>query len=135
MRQREEERNRSLEVVTEDLRKLGEKLLGKTSGKCKPGKETWWWNEEVQKNIKRKREAKVALDKENTEESKEAYKVIKKETKKSVASAKARAYQVLYENMETDDGQKRVLRLAKQRDKNSKDIYQTRLIKDDVGTM
>nr|XP_027234580.1 uncharacterized protein LOC113825926 [Penaeus vannamei] len=42
LQQSEREVNRSLEEVTEDLGKLGEILLGKTSGKCKPGKETWW---------------------------------------------------------------------------------------------
>ena len=39
------------DIVTEDLRELAEKVLGKTSGKSNPGKETWWWNEEVQKSI------------------------------------------------------------------------------------
>ena len=67
--------------------------------------------------------------------NKEAYKVAKKVSKKNIASAKARAYQVLYEDMDTINGLKRVLRMAKQRDKNSKDIYQTKLIKDDEGNV
>ena len=33
------------ETVTEDVRKLSEKILVKVNGKSKPGKETWWWNE------------------------------------------------------------------------------------------
>ena len=127
LQQRVEEGNQSVATVTEDLRQLGEKLLGKT-GKYEPGKETWWWNEEVQQNIKRKKEAKKTLDKENTNANKEEY-------KKNIASAKARAYQVLYEDMDTIDGLKRVLKMAKQRDKNSKDIYQTKLIKDDEGSV
>jgi len=72
---------------------------------------------------------------ENKDENKEVYKLAKKEAKKSVARAKARAYQVLYEDMETIDGQKRALRMAKQRDKNSKDIYQTKLTKDEKGNV
>nr|XP_027227214.1 uncharacterized protein LOC113819172 [Penaeus vannamei] len=135
LQQSEREGNRSFEEVTEDLRKLGERLLGRTSGKCKPGKETWWWNDEVQESLKRKKEAKKTLDMENNDENKEVYKLAKKEAKKSVARAKARAYQVLYEDMETIDGQKRALRMAKQRDKNSKDIYQTKLIKDEKGNV
>ncbi|XP_069993536.1 uncharacterized protein [Penaeus vannamei] len=120
LQQSEREGNRSFEEVTEYLRKLGERLLGRTSGKCKPGKKTWWWNDEVQESLKRKKEAKKILDMENNDENKEVYKLAKKEAKKSVAGAKARAYQVLYEDMGTIDGQKRALRMAMQRDKNSK---------------
>ena len=32
------------ENVTEDMRQLGEEILGKTSGKTKQEKETWWWD-------------------------------------------------------------------------------------------
>ncbi|XP_069970999.1 uncharacterized protein PF3D7_1120000-like [Penaeus vannamei] len=96
LQQSEREGNRSFEEVTEYLRKLGERL-----------EETWWWNDEVQESLKRKKEAKKTLDMENKDEIKEVYKLAKKEAKKSVARAKARAYQVLYEDMETIDGQKR----------------------------
>ena len=64
---------------------MGEKLLGKTSGNMKQGKETWWWNEDVQESIQTKKLAKITLDKDNNEENKAAYKTAKKETKKSVA--------------------------------------------------
>ena len=37
--------------------------------------------------------------------------------------------------MDSTEGQGKVLRIAKQRDKNSKDIYQTKLIKDEKGTV
>ena len=86
----------------------------------------------MQQNTKRKKEAKKTLDKENTNVNKEAYKVAKKVAKKNVASAKAR---VPYVDMDTIDGLKRVLIMAKQRDKNSKDTYQTKLIKDDEGNV
>ena len=47
----------------EMLRKTAETVLGVTFGKRKGDKETWWWNEEVQKSIKEKKEAKKAWDK------------------------------------------------------------------------
>ena len=40
--------------MTEDLRQPGEQLLWKTSGNMKQGKETWWWNEDVQESIQTK---------------------------------------------------------------------------------
>ena len=73
------------DIVTEDLRQLGETLLGKTSGNMKKGKETWWWNEDVQESIQTKKLAKRTLDKDNNEENKAAYKTAKKEIKKKQA--------------------------------------------------
>ncbi len=67
------------ETVTEDLRQLGEKLLGETSGNMNQGKETWWWNDGVQESIQTKKLAKRTLDKDNNEENKAAYKIATKE--------------------------------------------------------
>ena len=127
--------NNEWETVTQDLSNLGEKLLGKTSGKIKPGKETWWWNEEVQKSIQAKKVAKKDLDRENTEENKVKYKTAKKTAKQMVAIAKAAAYERLYEDLDSVEGQKKVLRMARSRNRNSKDVYQTKLIKDEDGSV
>ena len=119
------------ETVTKDLRQLGEEILGKTSGKRKTDKETWWWNEKVQRHIKKKernQENLIYLS-ENNLVNKEAYKNAKKEAKRGVARAKEKLYHRLYEDMETVDGQKRALRIAKQ-----KDIYQTKLIRTEKAT-
>ncbi|XP_047485847.1 uncharacterized protein LOC125036932 [Penaeus chinensis] len=132
---RESEGSQNWETVTEDLRQLGVELLGRTSGKSKTDKETWWWNEEVQQHIKIKKETQKILDQENNVGNREAYKIAKKAAKRYVARAKAKAYQRLYDDMETLDGQNCALRIAMQRDKNSKDIYQTKLIKDEEGNV
>ena len=121
--------------MTEDLRQLGEKLLGKTSGNMKHGKETWWGNEDVEESIQTMKLAKITVDKDNNEENKAAYKTAKKEAKQSVAIAKARVYDRLYADMDTTEGQKRVLRMAKEREKNSKYIYQSKVIKDEEERM
>jgi len=121
------------ETIASDMRILGEEVLGKTSGKVKVGKETWWWGEEVQKCIRDKKEAKKRLFEDNTDENRTNYKRAKKQAKKVVAVAKAKAYNKLFEDLETTEGTKKVLRIAKQRDKNSKDIYQTRQIKSEDG--
>ena len=72
IQQRVMEGTHDWETVTENLRQLGDKLLGKTSGNMKEGKETWWWNEDVQKSFETKKLAKINLDKDNTEENKDA---------------------------------------------------------------
>ncbi|XP_047489127.1 uncharacterized protein LOC125039332 [Penaeus chinensis] len=80
-----------LKKLAEDLRQLGEELLGRTLGKSKTDKGTWWWNEEVQQHIKIKKETKKILDQKNNVENREAYKIAKKAAKSSVARAKAKA--------------------------------------------
>ncbi|MEQ2279263.1 hypothetical protein AMECASPLE_007580 [Ameca splendens] len=52
-------------------RETGRKVLGMPSGR-KVYKETWWWNEEVQEWIRRKRSAKK-WDTVRTEESHQEY--------------------------------------------------------------
>ena len=49
--------------------------------------------------------------------------------------AKAKAYNKLFEDLETTEGAKKAPRIAKQRDKNSKEIYQTRQIKSEDGNV
>ena len=75
--------------------------------------------------------AQRTLDKDNNEENKAAYKTARKEAKKSLAIAKARACDLLCAGMDTTEGQKKVLKMPKEMEKNSKDIYQSKVIKDE----
>ena len=75
------------------------------------------------------------MDRNNNEETKKKYKEAKKWAKRAVARAKAEAYQHLYKAMETPDGLNMALRIAKQRSKNSKDITQPKMIKDEQGNI
>ena len=57
------------------IRKV-EEVPGKPSGRKPTGnKKTWWWNEEVQKVIKAKREANKKLNITGSEEDQEVYKI------------------------------------------------------------
>ncbi|XP_063591302.1 uncharacterized protein LOC134768404 [Penaeus indicus] len=117
------------------MRTVGEEVLGKTSGKVKTGKETWWWCEEVQRRIREKKEARKRSFEGQSEENRAKYKTAKREAKRAVAVAKARAYDQLYKDLDTGEGMKKVLKMAKQRDKSSKDIYQAKLIKSEEGNV
>lgn len=115
------------------MRDIAGKVLGITSGKRKENKDTWWWNEEVQNGIRRKRLAKRKWDGRRDNESRQEYKEAKRETKRAVAKAKEKAYTQLYEKLNTKEGEKDLYRLAKQRDRDGKDIQQVRVIKDADG--
>ena len=106
-----------------------------TFGKRKGDRETWWWNEEVQKSIKEKKEAKTAWDKIRNENAIKIYKEKKNKAKKAVAMAKGRAYDDLYARLETKEGEKELYKLARQRNRAGKDVQHVRVIKDENGNV
>ena len=94
-----------------------------------------WWNEEVQENIKERKEAKKAWDKIRDEYTKKIYKEKKSKTKKEVAMAKGRAYDDFYARLETNEGEKELYRLARRRDRTGKDVQHVRVIKGKNGNV
>ncbi|KAK3527037.1 hypothetical protein QTP86_008495 [Hemibagrus guttatus] len=121
------------ETTAEVIRETGRKVLGVSSGRRKEDKETWWWNEEVQDSIQRKRLAKKKWDMDRTEENRQEYKELQRRVKREVSKAKQKAYDELYTRLETREGEKDLYRLARQRDRDGKDVQQVRVIKDRDG--
>ncbi|KAK3507852.1 hypothetical protein QTP70_001473 [Hemibagrus guttatus] len=121
------------ETTAEVIRETERKVLGVSSGRRKEDKETWWWNEEVQDSIRRKRLAKKKWDMDRTEENRQEYKELQHRVKREVSKAKQKAYDELYTRLDTREGQKDLYRLARQRDRDGKDVQQVRVIKDKDG--
>ncbi|KAK3529902.1 hypothetical protein QTP86_007226 [Hemibagrus guttatus] len=119
------------ETTAEVIRETGRKVLGVSSGRRKEDKETWWWNEEVQDSIQRKRLAKKKWDMDRTEENRQEYKELQRRVKREVS--KAKAYEELYTRLDTREGEKDLYWLARQRDRDGKDVQQVRVIKDRDG--
>ncbi|KAK3555878.1 hypothetical protein QTP86_029812 [Hemibagrus guttatus] len=123
------------ETTAEVIRETGRKVLGVSSGRRKEDKETWWWNEEVQDSIQRKRLAKKKWDMDRTEENRQEYKELQRRVKREVSKAKQKAYDELYTRLDTREGEKDLYRLARQRDRDGKDVQQVRVIKDRDGSV
>ncbi|KAK3554979.1 hypothetical protein QTP86_002411 [Hemibagrus guttatus] len=121
------------ETTAEVIRETGRKVLGVSSGRRKEDKETWWWNEEVQDSIQRKRLAKKKWDMDRTEENRQEYKELQRRVKREVSKAKQKAYEELYTRLDTREGERDLYRLARQRDRDGKDVQQVRVIKDRDG--
>ncbi|KAK3567195.1 hypothetical protein QTP86_012679 [Hemibagrus guttatus] len=121
------------ETTAEVIRETGRKVLGVSSGRRKEDKETWWWNEEVQDSIQRKRLAKKKWDMDRTEENRQEYKELQRRVKREVSKAKQKAYDELYTRLDTREGEKVLYGLARQRDRDGKDVQQVRVIKDRDG--
>ncbi|KAK3550446.1 hypothetical protein QTP86_025724, partial [Hemibagrus guttatus] len=121
------------ETTAEVIRETGRKVLGVSSGRRKEDKETWWWNEEVQDSVQRKRLAKKKWDMDRTEENRQEYKELQRRVKREVSKAKQKAYDELYTRLDSREGEKDLYRLARQRDGDGKDVQQVRVIKDRDG--
>ncbi|KAK3513422.1 hypothetical protein QTP70_014248 [Hemibagrus guttatus] len=121
------------ETTSEVIRETGRKVLGVSSGIRKEDKETWWWIEEVQGSIQRKRLTKKKWDMDRTEENRQEYKELQRRVKREVSKAKQKAYDELYTRLDTREGEKDLYRLARQRDRDGKDVQQVRVIKDRDG--
>ena len=122
-------------TTTTTFKEIAKSVLGSSSGRKKVDKDTWWWNPEVQTCIRSKKQTKKEWDLKQDDPSKVAYKMACKATKRAVAKAKAEAYRTLYEHLDTKEGEKDAYRLAKQRDKASKDVQEVRNIRDEDGNV
>ncbi|KAK3525420.1 hypothetical protein QTP86_031566 [Hemibagrus guttatus] len=98
------------EATAEVIRETGRKVLGVSSGRRKEDKETWWWNEEVQDSVQRKRLAKKKWDMDRTEENRQEYKELQCRVKREVSKAKQKAYDELYTRLDTREGEKDLYR-------------------------
>ncbi|KAK3521622.1 hypothetical protein QTP70_014726, partial [Hemibagrus guttatus] len=70
---------------------------------------------------------------DRTEENKQEYKELQRRVKREVSKAKQKAYDELYTRLDTREGEKDLYRLARQRDRDGKDVQQVRVIKDRDG--
>ena len=121
-------------TISEIFRKAGEEILGKSSGKKpKKSKETWWWSPNCREAIEKKKNAKKTYDRCRTDDNKYILKRANKAAKKAVAQARAAALQGMYENLESREGQKRIFKVAKERNNESKDRTAVKQIRDENG--
>ena len=92
--------------VAEMIWSIARMELGETSGKISTAgrRETWWWNQEVQEKLKGKRKAKKIWVPSEMMQASWPIKLQKKQTKREVAKERNKAYEELYEKLETKKG-------------------------------
>ena len=130
------EGSKTWERASKAIRETPVEVLGRTSGKAGKKEETWWWNEEVQESIKAKKSKKKERDLNRNAETIESYKLTNKAAKRAVAKAKNEVYKDLYKSLaEGEEGIHKAIRIAKQKNKDSQDVYQGRQVKSSDGTV
>jgi hypothetical protein len=71
--------------MTTCIRKVASEEFRVTKGSKRKAKETWWWNEKVQKAIKEKKECFRRMHLDRSVDNVEWYKVAKKTAKRTVS--------------------------------------------------
>jgi hypothetical protein len=118
--------------MTTCIKKVASEEFGVTKGGKREAKETWWWNEKVQKAIKEKKECFRRMHLDRSADNVEWYKVAKKTAKQAVSEARGQMYDGLYQRLGTKEGEKDIYRMAKNRERKTRDIIQVKCIKDET---
>ena len=130
------EGSKTWERASKAIKETAVEVLGRTSGKAGKKEETWWWNEEVQESIKTKKAKKKEQDLNRNAEAIESYKLANKAAKRAVAKAKNEVYKDLYKGLaEGEEGMHKAIRIVKQKNKESQDVYRGRQVKSSDGTV
>jgi hypothetical protein len=112
------------------IRKVASEEFGVTKGGKRETKKTWWWNEKVQNAIKEKKECFSHMHLDRSADNVERYKVTKKTAKQAVSESRGKMYDGLYQRLGTKEGGKDIYRMAKSRERKTRDIIQVKYIKD-----
>lgn len=117
------------------VRKVASEVFGVSRGGKQEAKDTWWWNDEVQRAIKEKKECFKRLHLDKSATNIEGYKIAKRAAKRAVSVAKGQAYDNLYQRLGTKEGEKDIYRMARIRERKTRDINQIKCIKDGVDRL
>jgi hypothetical protein len=112
------------------VRKVASEVFGVSRGGKQEVKETWWWNDEVQRAIKEKKECFKRLHLDKSATNIEGYRLAKRSAKRAVSVAKGQAFDDLYQRLGTKEGEKDIYRIARTRERKTRDINQIKCIKD-----
>ena len=109
------------------------KTCGRSKGRKRETRETWWWNVEVRAALKEKKEAFKNWQKARDIQTRTEYGRAKNKAKKTIGRAKEGAWRKWYEELGTPEGERRIYQIANQRAGSQRDIKEMTVIKDSKG--
>ncbi|KAL5154345.1 Craniofacial development protein 2 [Glycine soja] len=117
--------------TSQEIIKVAKETLGESRSFGPRGKESWWWNESVQSKVRVKKECFKEWSRCRNSETWDKYKIARNETKKAVSEARAQAFDGLYQALGTRDGERSIYRLAKGRERKTRDLDHVKCVKDE----
>ena len=121
--------------VQESIMAAAEQICGRTTGRRGRERQTWWWNEDVQETVKKKKQAFKVWQRTKLNSDKEIYQTRKREARRCVYLARRRAWTEWSENLNTAEGRNKMFRVASQMKKDKSDILGTNFIKKEDGNI
>jgi hypothetical protein len=112
--------------------KAAKDILGESKAGKYLEKESWWWNDEVQNAIAKKKEAFKRWKQSGMEIDRENYRALNKFSKEKCAIAKEKGYEDIYRDLE-QNGPKKIYKLARGRHRRSKDIDRMTFVRNEEG--
>ena len=114
------------DAVADCVQRSAEENLGLFKGGGNRMEGAWWWNKEVKEKVSEKKEAYADFMNSGADGERDIrrarYKTAKKVAKKAVAVAKSLAYDRLYQRLATMEGEKEVFKLARARERRTRDL-------------
>ena len=115
MGRRTEKEETTWEDICHMINTNAKEILGETSCGKYVERESWWWNDDVQKAVKEKRDSFKKWQSSRTPEDLADYRENKTNAKKAVTTAKDAGYEELYTKLDSREGQDMIYKLAKTR--------------------
>jgi hypothetical protein len=115
--------------------KVAIEVFGVTRENKRESKDTWWWNDDVQKTINEKKECYKRLHHNRSDKNIQKYKEARRNAKQSVSEARGQAYTELYRKLDTKVDENDVYRMAKLRERKTRDFNQVKYIKDETDRL
>ena len=104
------------------VKNIAKEVVGETKSRIPEHKQTWWWDEEIQRVVACKKKQFKVWQKSRKREDWVEYKSVCKIVKSAVNKAKLKRYDELNEQLGTREGEKEIYRLARVRDKRTRDF-------------
>ena len=108
--------------VKEVLQEKTEKACGRQKKKKPTTRGEWWWKQEAQNEINKKKEAFKMWQRNNSRESHNNYKALTDVAKRAVARARALSPGQWYQELNSKEGEQKIYRTAKARDRAKRDL-------------
>jgi hypothetical protein len=121
--------------MTTYIRKVAIEVFRGTRGNKCETKDTWWWNDDVQKTINEKKKCYKRLHHNRGDENIQKYKEARRNAKKTVSEIMGQTYTELYRKLDTKEGENDVYNMAKLQERKTRDFNQVKCIKDDTDRL
>jgi hypothetical protein len=112
--------------------KVAIEVFGVTKGNKHEPKDTWWWNDDVQKTISEKKECYKLLHHHKSDENIQKYKEARRNATKTVSEVRGQAYTKLSQKLDTKEDENNVYKMAKLRERKTRNFNQVKCTKDET---